>query len=139
MREDKNISALQQALQESRQMIALQHAGLHEELDVAARLRHSIQRKPWAWLGGALLAGGMTTFLKGHSSPKKINVAGDTKKPSSVDSKKVAAASLLLGESAFAAGALQLGRFLFPLIKPALMTYVTRKISDLSQDKKKNY
>ena len=136
MREDKNISDIQKVVHESRRMIALQHAGLHEELDIAARLRHSIQRKPWAWLGGALVAGGMTTFFKGHSSPKKIIIAGDTKKPSSSNAQKATAVSLLLGESALAGGALQLGRFLFPLIKPALMAYATRKISDLSQDKK---
>lgn len=127
---------LQQITAASRRKIAYRYADLQsslEDLDVATPLRYAIQRNPWTWLSGAFFTGCMITFFKNNTPAKEKRApAGILDKADSYPP------SCSYRSTAIKNQLFQTCRFLFPLLKPFIVAYATRKISDLSERCEKN-
>ena len=125
--------SLQRTLRASRNRLGMQYSALSEELNLTMRLRHSIQRKPWWWLGGALTTGIITSFWRGprrsQTKPSPRTIMPIEEKPSSAIGPISSVTSLFLGETSLVLAAAQLVRILFPVIRPVITEYVTRKIN----------
>ena len=122
---------LQQTLRESRRRLSFHYTALSDELNVVLRLRYSIQRKPWWWVGGALTTGIIASFCRGSHRVKKLAspTAIKTKKSSSLMGHLSSLSSLFLGETSLALAAVQLVRFAAPIIRPVITEYVSSKIN----------
>ena len=135
----KTASDVQRSIQQSRQRIALEYVALSEELNVASRLRHSVQRKPWAWISGAALTGVALSFFRpSHrvkiSTPKKPKAAQlssstimEEEKSVSTLSKVIVVTTAILENQTLRAGLFSAARFLYPLLQQAVTNYAARK------------
>lgn len=63
MARDSETQALIDRIEASRVRAGAGITGLKEKLDVPARLKREIARKPWLWFGGSAAAGLAVTFL----------------------------------------------------------------------------
>lgn len=124
----KRIDEIQNTIHESRRRIAFHYTALGEEINVTMRLRNSIRRQPWSWMGGALATGIVASFFRRSSKPRE-NTLASSKKKSSFIKQASAIPSLLLGETTLALTAGKFLRFVFPLLRPIITEYVTRKFS----------
>lgn len=94
------------------------------------RLRNSIRRQPWSWIGSAMVAGVMAGFFRQarssntNANEKKLIVS---KKHSSLIQNLGTIPSFLLGETTLALAAGKFFRFLFPLLRPIITEYLTRQ------------
>lgn len=108
-------------LEAARQSVTREARCLQYELDYGAKLRRWISGNPAASLGLATLAG---YLLSGKKRREK-------RKSSRFERKKEAAAETVktTGWLALLAG---VARFLLPLLKPAILSFATRKLSDFA-------
>jgi len=138
-------SEIQRTIHQNRQRIALEYAALGEELNIAKRLRLSVQRKPWAWLSGATLAGITVSFLRPSSlvkmaiskKSKKSNPSTltiDNEKSSSTFSKIALVTTSLFENPALRTGLMSTARFLIPLVQQSLASHAARKRNQASRD-----
>lgn len=102
---------LQQAVRESRSDLSREYAGLIHELDFRRRFTESVKRHPLGWIGGAVSAGLLATLF-GAGGRKKIPA------PAATATTSVAAPSL--GRVGWIAGAWEVGRILYPVLRPVL-------------------
>lgn len=110
---------IRQEIAASRTALRRDFRGLRDELDFAAKARRSVVQNPVAWLGGAALFG---YLLSGR---KKSKVRGRGKIPAGEPVKKLT----VLG------GLLAAARLLFPLARPALTSFATRKLIDFARSR----
>lgn len=125
------------ATHQSRHQIARNYASLSNEMNVALQLRNSVRRQPWSWMGGALLTGMVVSFLKKPSSP--LSYKKETtlvQQPSSILKRAASLPTLFLGEKTVALAAGSCFRFLFPLVRPMIVEYITRKLSPTHQEER---
>ncbi|MBM3857744.1 MAG: hypothetical protein FJ390_07290 [Verrucomicrobia bacterium] len=131
----KTSEEIQNAVHKSRRNIGFHYTALSEEVNVSMRLRNSIRRQPWRWMGGALAAGIVAGFFnKGRSVAYHEKESPSSKKNSSLIKHAGTVSSLLLGETTLA---LAVGKFfsiLFPLLRPIITEYVTRKFSSAEKE-----
>jgi hypothetical protein len=104
---------LQQSVRESRQGILREYAGLLSDLDVQKRFTESVKRHPLGWIGGAAAAGLLATLF-GGSRPRKATPAGKHSPPSSP-----------LPRAGWIAVALEIGKLLYPLLRPVMVDLVS--------------
>lgn len=114
---------LQQAVRESRTDLSREYSGLVHELDFRRRFTESVKRHPLGWIGGAVSAGLLATFF-GTGSRKKIP-------PPAAATATVAASTL--GRAGWIAGALEVARILYPVVKPILMPVVTELLGNIAR------
>lgn len=122
----KTINEIQNTIHESRHRIGFHYTALSEEVNITMRLRNSIRRQPWSWMGGALATGIVASFFRSSSKAKSSKLKSP-KKNSSFIKRAGAIPSLLLEETTLALAAGKFFRFLFPLLRPIITEYVTRK------------
>ncbi|MBX9577769.1 MAG: hypothetical protein K2W97_04760 [Chthoniobacterales bacterium] len=121
-----SIEELQNNIYESRRRIGFHYTALSEEVNITLRLRNSIRRQPWSWMGSALATGIIASFFRRSSKAEKIKLPS-SKKRSSFMQHAGAIPSLLLGETTLALATGKFLRLLFPLLRPIITEYVTRK------------
>jgi hypothetical protein len=104
------LSRLQQAVRESRADISREYSGLLHELDFRRRFTESVKRHPLGWIGGAVSAGLLATLF-GTGSRKKspASAASKTDFPSSLPAR-----------AGWIAGAIEIGRILYPVLRPVV-------------------
>lgn len=114
---------LSRELNKSRSLLSAEYQGLLHELDFPKRMADSVRRHPVGWIGGAVTAGLMTTLLGfrrkrpvPHSTPPH---------PGSP--------SLPLAKIGWIAGAVEVGKILFPLVRPYLLPLVTDAIGRMTR------
>lgn len=113
---------LQQAVRESRSDLSREYSGLVHELDFRRRFSESVKRHPLGWIGGAVSAGLLATLFGTGSRKKNASPAAAT---------TVAASTL--GRTGWIAGALEVGRILYPVVKPILMPVVTELLGNITR------
>jgi hypothetical protein len=105
---------LQQAVRESRIDLSREYSGLVHELDFRRRFTESVKRHPLGWIGGAISAGLLATLF-GTGSRKKSTPPIPT---------VTTVATSSLGRAGWIAGAIEVGRILYPVLKPVLTELV---------------
>ncbi len=124
----KSITEIQSTIHESRRCIAGHYVALSEELNLSMRLRNSIRRQPWTWMGSALATGMFVSFFKKRrSSSFDEKKPSHSKKNSSLIKQVASFPSLFFGETTLALAAGKFLRFLFPLLQPIITQYVTQR------------
>lgn len=101
---------LQQALRESRSVISREYTGLVRELDVRRRFTESVRKHPLGWIGGAAAAGLFTVFF---------SIGGSRWKPTA-PTPMTAPLPASLGRVGWAAMALEIGKLLYPVLRPVV-------------------
>jgi len=125
MSDSPDLIRLRQAVRESRLGISREYAGLVTALDVRTRFTESVRRHPLGWIGGAAAAGLIATLFGGRASrkaprkPSSLPVSGNTSPALSPS------ASTPLSKAGWVAGALELGKLLYPILRPVVIEYVS--------------
>jgi hypothetical protein len=114
---------LQQSVRESRSDLSREYSGLVHELDFRRRFTESVKRHPLGWIGGAVSAGFLATLF-GTGSRKK------TASPAAATSTVPAST---LSRSGWIAGALEVGRILYPVVKPMLMPVISELLGNITR------
>lgn len=114
---------LQQSVRESRIDLSREYSGLVHELDFRRRFTDSVKRHPLGWIGGAVSAGLLATLF-GTGGRKKSFTP-------SVATESIAASTL--GKAGWIAGALEVGKILFPVVKPILMPLITDLLGNITR------
>ncbi len=121
------LSKLQQGVRESRIAISRQYAGLLSDLDIQKRFTESVRHHPLRWIGGAATAGLIATFFGGRGGRDSRQETSPGAKQKT--SKKVAAASVqavgTLTKVGWISGALEVGKILYPILKPLVVEFAT--------------
>ena len=117
---------IQNIIHESRRRIGFHYTALSEEVNITLRLRNSIRRQPWSWMGSALATGIIASFF-GRSSKRENKESTSSKQRTSFMKHAGTIPSLLLGETTLALAAGKFLRLLFPLLRPIISEYVMRK------------
>lgn len=111
----------------TRQSIARDTAALRAEFDVAAKLRASIRKRPFAWLGGSALLGWIVAGPKTRTRTvtKYVSKPGKAQAANEAGAKVRSAGFLGLLIAAF--------RFALPMLKPALSAYAARRLAEMAE------
>jgi hypothetical protein len=109
------IIRLRQNLRENRATISREYSGLVHDLDFRRRFTESVKRHPLGWIGGAVSTGLVAALFR----------AGNRKRHSVSASVPVTAAPSTLARAGWIAGALEVGRILYPVLQPLLMPLVS--------------
>jgi hypothetical protein len=110
---------LQQSVRESRASISREYMGLLSDLDFKKRFTESFREHPLRWIGGAATAGLLATLFGGARSgsrKKAMNPAVVT---------AVGQGPTALTKAGWLAGALELGKFLYPILRPVVVEFVS--------------
>jgi Na+-transporting methylmalonyl-CoA/oxaloacetate decarboxylase beta subunit len=110
---------LQQSVRESRASISREYMGLLSDLDFKKRFTESLREHPLRWMGGAATAGLLATLFGGvraGSQKKAMNSAAVT---------TVGQGPTALTKAGWLAGALELGKFLYPILRPVVVEFVS--------------
>jgi hypothetical protein len=121
---EAELAKIQQSVRESRIAISRQYAGLLSDLDIQKRFTESVRNHPLRWVGGAAAAGLIATFFGGRGSagvmsPKATNTASGSAGKASIQS--VGA----LSKAGWIAGALEVGKVLYPILRPLVVELAT--------------
>ena len=118
---------LRRAIRDSRGDIREEYRGVVHELDFRRRFTESVKRHPLGWIGGAVTAG-LAATLFGFGGKKSR--ATDSPHASSVH-QGAAIPSPPLARIGWIAGAIELGKILYPILKPLLMPVLIPLASEL--------
>ena len=110
---------LLKAVRESRLDISQEYKALCEELDLQKKFKHSVKKHPLFWLAGAAGAGFLTTIF-GAKRTKNQTAQSRTTAP------LVAAPSL--AKVGWLAGALEIGKLLYPVLRPVVVKFAQKSI-----------
>lgn len=113
-------------LRRSREELARDTAVLRRELDFEAKLKQSVRKRPFAWIGSAAALGWMI------AGPKKktrvvTKVVGSRGEPVKEETRKAAGRAGALGI------AITVAKFAFPYLRPILTQYAGRFAGELIQ------
>lgn len=125
MNPSPEISRLRHAVRESRQGIACEYSGLLHDLDVRRRFTESVRRHPLGWLGGAAAAGLIATLLGGGRKAAPSGKAADAARSTPV-AKLAASDTSAMGRAGWMAGAMEIGRLLYPVLKPVVIEMIAK-------------
>lgn len=121
MNPSPDISRLRHAVRESRQGISSEYSGLLHDLDMRRRFTESVRRHPLGWIGGAAAAGLIATLLGGgRKAPRK------TAKQSAPKESAPAGETPLTARAGWLAGAMELGKLAYPLLRPVAIEMIGR-------------
>jgi hypothetical protein len=123
MTTQSDLIRLQQSVRESRSDLSREYSGLVHELDFRRRFSESVKRHPLGWIGGAVSAGLLATLFGTGSSKKTASPAAAT----------ATVAASTIGRAGWIAGALEVGKILYPVVKPILMPVVTELLGNITR------
>jgi hypothetical protein len=121
MNDSPELIRLRQEMRESRQGISREYAGLLSDLDFQKRFTDSVKRHPLGWIGGAAAAGLVATFFGGRRKPSTTQV---TKQPSAAPATEAAHGNSFT-KAGWIAGALEVGKLLYPVLRPVVIQFVS--------------
>jgi hypothetical protein len=121
MNDSPELIRLRQEMRESRQGISREYSGLLSDLDFQKRFTESVKRHPLGWIGGAAAAGLVATLFGGRRKPSTARVA---KHPSEAPATEAAHGSPL-SKAGWIAGALEVGKLLYPVLRPVVIQFVS--------------
>ena len=110
---------LLKAVRESRLDISQEYKALCGELDVQKKFKHSVKQHPLLWLAGAAGAGFLTTIF-GAKRTKKQTPQPRVTPPLGATSS--------LAKVGWLAGALEVGKLLYPVLRPVVMEFAKKSI-----------
>jgi hypothetical protein len=110
---------LLKAVRESRLDISQEYKALCGELDLQKKIKHSVKQHPLLWLTGAAGAGLLTTIF----GAKRI--IRQTPLPRVTTPQGAAPALAKVG---WLAGALEVGKLLYPVLRPVVMEFAKKSI-----------
>ncbi len=113
---------LLKAVRESRLEIAQEYGALCSELDLQKKIKQSFKQHPFLWLTGAVSAGLLTTLFGLKRSPDRVVSAVAPVSTGSVSS------SGTLAKAGWVAGALQIGKLLYPILKPIILEFAHKSV-----------
>jgi hypothetical protein len=116
------LTRLQQSVRESRLGISREYAGLLSDLDLQKRFTESVKRHPLGWIGGAAAAGLLATLFGGRR--KASSVSGKSPRQAASPAVETAGASSL-SKAGWIAGALEVGKLLYPVLRPVVVEFVS--------------
>ncbi|MEI6082161.1 MAG: hypothetical protein WCR44_07005 [Verrucomicrobiota bacterium] len=130
---ETELSKLQQSVRESRIVISRQYAGLLSDLDLQKRFTESVRHHPLRWVGGAATAGLIATLFGGRgghrsrlgpqeTSPRAKQKTSETLVSASVNG---VGALTTLSKVGWISGALEVGKILYPILKPLVVEFAT--------------
>ena len=122
MNHSPELARLQQSVRESRLGISREYAGLLSDLDLQKRFTESVKRHPLGWIGGAAAAGLLATLFGGRR--KTSSVSGKSPWPAASPAGETAGASSLT-KAGWIAGALEVGKLLYPILRPVVVEFVS--------------
>jgi hypothetical protein len=108
-------------IQASRLAIARDAHGLVEELDFRKKIERTVRRRPFAWLGGAALAGFTFSALRRRPAPRP--------EPKRKGQPSIPAPAPGLTFWAFLLAA---GKMILPAARPLLTAYATKRMAELA-------
>lgn len=120
----KNKSELLAEVARSRAAIRRDVFAVHSELDLAEKIKSSVRARPFAWLGGAAAIGYILSGPKTRTKTVTKVVRGKSKVPDSKEKKK---------PRSFFGLVFALGKFAFPLLRPALSAYAAKRFGDFAE------
>jgi hypothetical protein len=131
MTSPSDLLRLRQAVRDSRLDITREYAGLVDELDFKRRFTESVKRHPLGWIGGAVSAGLLATIfgIGGRKKTASPSIGSDFV-PSTA---ATGVAASTLGRAGWIAGALELGKVLYPVLKPIVMPLVTELLGNVAR------
>jgi hypothetical protein len=121
---EAELAKIQQSVRESRIAISRQYTGLLSDLDIQKRFTESVRHHPLRWVGGAAAAGLIATFFGGRGggvgmSPKAAKTASGGVGTASIQ------AVGALSKAGWIAGALEVGKVLYPILRPIVVELAT--------------
>jgi len=108
----------------SRAAILRDTAAVRSELDLAAKIQNSVRSRPFAWLGGAAVAGYFFAGPKTRTKTVTKYVRGKSGEPVRKSEKKPRGFFHVL---------LSLLKLALPLVRPALTAYAAKRFGDFAQ------
>ena len=124
---EAELSKLQQSIRESRMAISRQYSGLVSDLDIQKRFTESVRHHPLRWVGGAAAAGLIATIFGGRRTSQASQ--GTSSKTSKKVSEPIGTASVQavgsLSKAGLIAGALEVGKVLYPILRPLVVELAT--------------
>lgn len=121
MNDSPELIRLRQEMRESRQGISREYAGLLSDLDFQKRFTESVKRHPLGWIGGAAAAGLLATLFGGRRMASPTRAA----KPPSAAPAPEAAHGNALTKTGWVAGALEVAKLLYPVLRPVVIQFVS--------------
>lgn len=121
MSDSPELIRLRQEMRESRQGISREYAGLLSDLDFQKRFTESVKRHPLGWIGGAAVAGLAATLFGGRRKKTTAPVSkGHAEAPVGEASQSNA-----LSKAGWVAGALEVAKLLYPVLRPVVIQFVS--------------
>ena len=122
----KNKDAILEELRRSRLAIARDTNAISDQLNISAKIQRSVKRHPLAWMGGAAALGYIFAGPKTKTITKIVPTQSvtDKKNPLPVEMKN---------RSHFAEGFLRFLKVVFPLVRPVLISYATRRMGEFAE------
>jgi hypothetical protein len=123
-RPQQSTAELRERIRRTREEVARDLSGVRYEMDIPRKIRRSFRRQPGGWITAALVVGTLVVLLPMRRKKVYIDLQSGTKgkaKPGT----KLLETGFLLGMVRVAAS----------LLKPAIASFVTKKIQDYSQSR----
>jgi len=121
---EAELAKIQQSVRESRIAISRQYTGLLSDLDIQKRFTESVRHHPLRWVGGAAAAGLIATFFGGRGSGRGTSPTAAKKISGTVGTASVQAVGTL-SKAGWIAGALEVGKVLYPILRPLVLELAT--------------
>ncbi len=101
---------------------------LRASLDVATRVKSSIRSNPWPWLGAAAAVGGITwVLLRPRRALPPPSGLWENLTTKYGPARAVPVEQKVARGGAALAAVLALGRWVFPLVRPLLLSYLSQR------------
>jgi hypothetical protein len=110
---------LLKAVRESRLDISQEYKALCGELDLQKKIKHSVKQHPLLWLTGAAGAGLLTTIFGAKRIIRQTPLPRVTTPQGAAPS---------LAKVGWLAGALEVGKLLYPVLRPVVMEFAKKSI-----------
>lgn len=119
---------LLKTVRESRIDISQEYTALCSELDMQKKIKNSFKQHPFLWLGGAVSAGLLTTLLGGKNSiarPQSKSTTASYPHPPTAENPASS-----LSQVGWLAGALQIGKVLYPILRPLMLEFAQKFVQN---------
>jgi hypothetical protein len=120
---------LRRNIRNSRGEIRDEYRGVVYELDFRRRFTESVKRHPLGWIGGAVTAGLAATLFGFGGRRTRDMVESGNEAPQR--DQAISSSSPALARVGWIAGAIELGKILYPVLKPVLMPLLMPLATDL--------